>query len=174
MADLPGAAIRIRSTAVGDHDAIRRINAAAFGQRDEAVLVDRLRADGEVLVELIAEAEASIVGHILFSRLPLVGEVDTIEAAALAPMAVAPARQHAGVGSQLVAQGLRACAEAGVAAVVVLGHRSYYPRFGFDPQMALRLAAPYSGPSFMALELKAGALARPRRAQYAAAFQALG
>ena len=165
--------IWIRPATIGDHDAIRRINTAAFGQPGEALLVDRLRADGAVGVELVAEAEASIVGHILFSRLPLVGEADTIEAAALAPMAVAPACQHSGIGSQLVDQGLRACAEAGLAAVVVLGHRDYYPRFGFDPQLAIRLAAPYSGPSFMALELKAGALAQPRHAQYAAAFQAL-
>ena len=162
--------ITIRPAAPADHTAIYQINDAAVGQPGEARLVDRLRADGEVLVELVAEDDGAMVGHILFSRLPLIGEADTLEAAALAPMAVAPGRQKGGIGSLLVKEGLRACAEAGVPAVVVLGHRDYYPRFGFDPAMATGLTAPFSGPRFMALQLSPGALAKPRRAQYAAAF----
>jgi putative acetyltransferase len=43
--------------------------------------------------------------------------------------------------------------------VVVLGHPAYYPRFGFSAQLAERFQAPFSGPSFMALELVPGALA---------------
>ena len=40
----------------------------------------------------------------------------------------------------------------------MLGHRDYYPRFGFSAALAQPLEAPFSGGSFMALELEAGAL----------------
>ena len=43
-------------------------------------------------------------------------------------------------------------------AVIVLGHPDYYPRFGFDAELAHKLAAPFSGDAFMALELTPDAL----------------
>jgi putative acetyltransferase len=73
-------------------------------------------------------------------------------------MAVLPERQRQGIGSLLVQQGLRSCAEAGHRIVVVLGHPGFYPRFGFSSRLAERLKAPFSGPAFMALELVRGAL----------------
>src|SRR5690606_41926034 len=60
----------------------------------------------------------------------------------------------------LTRAGLDACRQAGVEAVVVLGHPAYYPRFGFSAAAAEVLAAPFSGPAFMALELAPGALRR--------------
>ena len=42
--------------------------------------------------------------------------------------------------------------------VIVLGHPDYYPRFGFSAKLAERLATPYAGAAFMALELVPGAL----------------
>jgi putative acetyltransferase len=82
-----------------------------------------------------------------------------IPAAALAPLAVAPARQRRGIGSALVRRGLDVCRERGRAAVIVLGHPSYYPRFGFSAALARGFRAPYAGEAFMALELTPGALA---------------
>lgn len=82
-----------------------------------------------------------------------------MHALALAPVAVLPERQRQGIGSRLIREGLRACAEAGHRITVVLGHADYYPRFGFSAPLAEPLQAPFSGPSFMALELVPGALA---------------
>ena len=48
---------------------IRTVNEAAFGDLDEADLVDRLRADGYALISLVAEVDAGIVGRIMFSRM---------------------------------------------------------------------------------------------------------
>ncbi len=73
-------------------------------------------------------------------------------------MAVLPSYQRTGIGTRLLQEGLRACAEAGHRIVVVLGHPAYYPRFGFSAAMAERLKAPFSGEAFMALELVPGAL----------------
>ena len=82
----------------------------------------------------------------------------TIRAAALAPMAVQPDLQNQGIGSKLVEEGLKVVRERAFDGVIVLGHSAYYPRFGFSAELARRLAAPFSGEAFMALELVPGAL----------------
>ena len=141
-----------------DRASIRDVIRLAFGGEGEGELVDRLRAQGYAKLSLVAEVEAAIVGHILFSELPIVTQDGAIKALALAPMAVTPARQRQGVGTKLVRQGLRLCRDQGYRAVVVLGHPEYYPRFGFSAKLAERLSAPSSGEAFMALELVPGAL----------------
>lgn len=153
-----------------DHPRVREVVTAAFGRADEADLVDRLRSDGDVLVELVAERSAEIVGHVLFSKLALVGEADTVPGAALAPVSVIPAHQGRGAGSALIQAGIDACRDQGLGTVVVLGHPDYYPRFGFSAELARRVQAPFSGPSFMAFELTPGVLKAPYRARYAPAF----
>ena len=59
----------------------------------------------------------------------------------------------------------------GAEAVVVLGHPTYYPRFGFSHAAAAKIASPFADrPAFMAMELVAGALDAPLKADYPAAF----
>jgi putative acetyltransferase len=142
-----------------DLETIRQVNRRAFGKEDEARLVDALRDGGYARLSLVAEEDGRVVGHILFSDLPIVKQAGTLHALALAPLAVLPEFQRQGIGSRLVRAGLRSCAEAGHKVVVVLGHPDYYPRFGFSATLAKRLKSPFSGPSFMALELTPGALA---------------
>jgi putative acetyltransferase len=74
-------------------------------------------------------------------------------------MAVTPTWQHHGIGSALVRESLRLAKERHWQAVIVVGHPSFYPRFGFSSALAERLAAPFRGEAFMALELESGALA---------------
>jgi putative acetyltransferase len=149
----------VREETPDDLEAIREVHRLAFGRGDEARLVDALRDGGYGRLSLVAAECGRVVGHIFFSDLPIATQAGTLDALALAPLAVVPARQRQGVGSQLVREGLRACAEGGHRIVVVLGHPDYYPRFGFSAQLAERLKAPFSGPAFMALELVPGALA---------------
>jgi putative acetyltransferase len=156
--------VRIRGETSSDLAAIRGVHRAAFGQEAEGGLVDALRADGEFVLSLVAE-DPEVVGHILFSRLPLVGDVE-IRAAALAPMGVLPGRQRQGIGSALVREGLLRLPALGVEAVVVLGHLEYYPRFGFSSALARRIEAPWSGDPLMALEFRAGAIPARVRADY--------
>ncbi len=148
----------IRPETPADRPAIREVNRRAFGRDDEARLVDTLRAGGYVRVSLIAEVGGKVVGHILFSELPIVTPQGTAEALSLAPLVVVPSYQRRGTGSMLVSEGLRACWDAGHRIVVVLGHPKFYPRFGFSAKLAERLRSPFSGPAFMALELVPGAL----------------
>jgi putative acetyltransferase len=149
----------IRSETTADLDAIRHVNRLAFGQDDEARLVDALRGGGYVRVSLVAEQAGQVVGHILFSDLPIHTEAGTVSALALAPMAVVPTFQKQGIGSALVRQGLEECRRQGHQIVVVVGHPHFYPRFGFSSKLAERLISPFSGrESFMSLELVPGAL----------------
>jgi putative acetyltransferase len=152
-------AVTVRSEAPEDLEAIREVNRQAFGREDETRLVDALRDGGYARVSLVAEEGGRVFGHVLFSDLPIVTPAGRLHALALAPVAVLPTHQRQGIGSRLVREGLRICADAGHRIVVVLGHPEYYPRFGFSAQLARQLKAPFSGPAFMALELVPGALA---------------
>ena len=73
-----------------DHDGIRHVNRLAFGQDAEARLVDALRNGGYVRASLVAVKVAQVVGHLLFSHLPIVTKDGPVPALALAPMAVLP------------------------------------------------------------------------------------
>ena len=148
----------VREELPADIQAIRNVNRLAFGGAEEADLVDALRANGQAVVSLVAIEADELIGHILFSRLPIAAETQTIAAAALAPVAVLPQYQRRGVGSALIRRGLEVCRERGRLAVIVVGHPEYYPRFGFSAELARGLRSPFSGPAFMALELVPGAL----------------
>ena len=107
---------------------------------------------------MVAEVDSEVVGHILFSDLPIVTPGGVVPTLSLAPMAVVPSHQRREIGSLLVREGLRACREAGHRVVVVLGHPEFYPRFGFSAKLTKWLRSPFSGPAFMAVELVPGAL----------------
>ena len=156
---VPVNAITIRPERPDDREAVIRVNESAFGQPDEADLVDRLRRQSPGYLGLVAEADGVVVGHILFSSVTL--DAGSADVRGLAPMAVLPEHQRSGVGSELVRAGLATCAGDGAEAVVVLGHPDYYPRFGFRPASAFGLSCAYEVPdeAFMALELVEGALA---------------
>jgi putative acetyltransferase len=115
----------IRPVEARDASAIRNVLRAAFGRDDEARLVERLRRDGDALVELVAERDGEILGHVLFSPAPVEREAGTVPCAALAPLAVLPSEQRRGIGGTLAQAGLAACARRGMAAVIVLGHPAY-------------------------------------------------
>ena len=158
----------IRPATLADHAAIRAVVAAAFGQQAEAEIVAGVRDEDRVLVELVAEEDDKIIGHVLFNRM----RTDPPRfIAGLGPLAVAPAFQSAGVGAALSRAGIEACQALGARAIVVLGHPPYYPRFGFSAGAARRVVSPFAGnPAFMALELVPGALDEPIKVDYPAAF----
>jgi putative acetyltransferase len=144
---------KIRRVAAVDNLTVRRerrderpvisaINIAAFGRPDEARLVDRLHHEGAVLASFVAEVDAQVVGHILFSRMSIETPDVRLAAVALAPMAVKPEQQRRGVGSQLIRDGLAWLRARGEHIVVVLGHPDYYARFGFSTDRAHALASP--------------------------------
>ncbi len=160
----------IRDATPADYPAIRAILRHAFPTASEANLVEQLRGDGDVLLELVAANDSAIRGHILYSLLTIEREETALTAGALAPVSVLPAFQNRGIGGELIRAGNARCTELGLDAIVVLGHAAYYPRFGFSARTAESLQAPFSGPHFMALELKPGVLKDGGKVRYAKAF----
>ena len=137
---------------------IRVVNAEAFGSLDEADLVDRLREGKHVLISLVAELDGSIAGHSMFSRMWINAAQGPVSAVALAPVAVLPEHQRKGIGGLLIQRGLELLQGRGERIVIVVGHPTYYPRFGFSTETAKWLESPFPPEAFMAIELSAGAL----------------
>lgn len=161
----------IRAAERADYPQIDEILHAAFATGAEARLVRRLRDDGALRLENIAVMEHRVIGNIAFSILGVSNSATRLDAVALAPLSVSPENQRTGIGSRLVMESHRRLASANIALSVVLGHPGYYPRFGYNTTCAMQLQAPYSGPSFMAMELRQGCLGnRLWSVSYARAF----
>lgn len=145
-----------------DIPAIRQVVTDAFGQSNEAELIEVIRNSPNFIPELsiVAKEDENVLGHILFSPIIIEAPGQCVDAIALAPLAVTPTRQRQGIGSQLVEVGLSKCRDRGHSIVVVLGHSSYYQRFGFQTASKFGVQAPFPVPdeAFMIIELKPGAL----------------
>ncbi len=159
--------ISIRTEAPDHRDQVRAVVAEAFGQPGEADLVERLHADGDVVVSLVAMESEQIVGHVMLSTMQA-----PLRALGLAPVSVAPAWQGTGVGSALIREAIRLAREVGYTAIFVLGDQDYYGRFGFDVEAARGFACPYAGDHFAVLELEPLSV-REGAVDYAPAFAAL-
>ena len=141
--DTPVPSIAVRDEQPGDIDAIREVNRQAFGQELEGRIVDGLRAAGAATLSLVAVADRAVVGHIMFSP----ATVGSLLGAALGPMAVAPAHQRHGIGSQLVRSGVDRLRASACPFIVVIGHPAFYPRFGFVPAGAQGLTCDWDVPA---------------------------
>ncbi len=151
----------IRKEKKEDFNSIYKINEQVFKQKDESELIERIRAGRNFIPELslVAEENGKLIGHILFSKIKIIGEKE-YESLALAPMAVLPEFQKQGIGGKLIKEGLNKARELGFNSVIVIGHKEYYPRFGFERASKWNIKCPFEVPdeAFMAVELNAGAL----------------
>jgi len=153
--------LTIRPETSEDVYTIRHVNEEAFGQENESKLIEKLRNRGVLTISLVAVQDGEIVGHIAFSPVVIEAGLSSFEAISLAPMAVLPAYQRKGIGSQLVRVGLEECRRLGHEIIVVLGHPDYYPRFGFVLARPKGIDCEFEAPdeAWMVLELREGALA---------------
>lgn len=129
-----------------------------FSDHKEHKLVrELLKSDAFVKeLSLTAKFKGMIVGYILFTKVKVGNDV----LLTLAPLAVLPRFQKKGIGRSLVEKGHKIAKELGYKGIVVLGHKGYYKRFGYEPAMKWGINCPIEdvGENFMAIELYPGAL----------------
>jgi putative acetyltransferase len=129
----------VRTAGRADRERILAIAREAFGSerdpREEVELVERVWSLPAYLpdLELVAERDGRVVGHVLHS----VGDLEGRPVAALAPLAVDPAYQRTGVGGALLAESIARADAAGFPLIALTGHWTYYPRFGFEPALPI-------------------------------------
>lgn len=164
--------MNIRPSVDSDTGEINRVLVSAFGDAEGpeiVTLVAGLRGDATArpTLSLVAELDATLIGHVLFTRARLLPDHDHLDVQILAPLAVIEELHGQGVGGALVREGLRQLSASGVDLVFVLGHPAYYPRFGFGPAGVLGLDAPYPIPerhadAWMVQALRPGLLGQVR------------
>lgn len=148
--------ISIRKEKQKDIEAIFKLNSLAFESDAEARLVDNLRSSSNLALSLVATSKNEVVGHIAFSPMKIPG-FDKLKLVGLAPMAVHPRLQKQGIGTKLIKTGIELLKSDNVDAIFLLGHKDYYPRFGFVPSFSnFNIKSKYEVPDevFMGLELK--------------------
>ncbi|MGI8691950.1 MAG: GNAT family N-acetyltransferase [Geodermatophilaceae bacterium] len=141
----------IRPATEDDRAPIRAVHEAAFGRALEADIEYGLHVSGDERISLVAADGDGVVGHVVLS----VGSIDDdMLVLCLGPIAVRPDRQRAGAGAALMHAALAEAADTDAGLVVLLGHPSYYPRFGFEPAQPLGVECQWTdGPAWMALRL---------------------
>lgn len=139
--------MNIRSETPADYLAISQVNNLAFGRENEAQLIVAIRLSDFYIPELslVAEVDNTVVGHILFSYIELVGE-EKLQVLSLAPIAVHPQFHRQGIGSALIQAGLTKAEAKGESLVIVLGDPQFYSRFGFIPSVNYGIASPFPVP----------------------------
>ena len=152
--------LTIREEIPEDIKAIDNLNEAAFGQRMEADIVQKIRGNGNIALSLAALQDGQVVGHLLVTPMTLEPPRPSLKIGILGPLAVLPQFQRQGFGARLMQAGIAACRELGYDALFLFGHPEYYPRFGFTPATDKGFREEFGAPpeAFMVLELRDGAL----------------
>jgi len=167
----------IRQETADDHGRVDAVHRSAFAgpaadvEPVEVGLVRELRDDAGYIpsLSLVAvDATGFVIGHVICTR----AHLDSGRAVGLGPLGVVREQQANGVGSALMHAVLAAADALEFDIVVLLGHREYYPRFGFVPAGSVGIAAPDPawGDHFQARPLTRWTSAVGGRFHYASPF----
>ena len=153
----------IRQEQIKDYEAVHKVVELAFrdmedSDHNEPFLVDQLRQTDAFIPELslVAEVDEEIIGHILMTKVEIVSENKSVTSLGLAPVSVLPEYQNRGIGSALIREAHKRATELGYGSVVLLGHKDYYPRFGYKQAIDSGIEFPFDVPHAycMAIELR--------------------
>ena len=133
----PAIPVTVRAEQPPDQPGIWRVQENAFSRREEADLVDALRAGDYLAASSVAEHNGEIVGHAALSPATIAENHLLV----LAPVAVDAEHQGLGVGTAVVEHVLRSSEGH---AVSVLGEHGFYARFGFEDAGQHGIEAPFA------------------------------
>jgi putative acetyltransferase len=131
---MPIPKILIRDETKADIAVITEVTVAAFATLEisdhtEQFIVDALRSAGALTISLVAELEGRVVGHIAFS--PVTMSDGSKNWYGLGPVSVLPEYQRLGIGKALIREGLSRLKDLGGKGCCLVGHPTYYTKFGF-------------------------------------------
>ena len=122
-------------------DAVEALYDDVFGPGRFAKTAERLREGNSKIADasLVAVDAEGVTGVVRVWPVTVGGKD---RAAFLGPIAVAERRRGNGVAFKLMERAIGVCREQGYAAVILVGDRDYYERFGFKPSGAGRFQLP--------------------------------
>ena len=128
--------IKIKRVDASNKEDILAVNMDAFenyGADEIKVLVSDLMEDesAEPIVSLLAYDGDRAVGHIFFTKATIENKENSLTAYILAPLSVIKKYQNQGIGGMLINEGRKILENMGVDIIFVLGHVTYYPKYGF-------------------------------------------
>lgn len=160
--------IHLRQETTSDYPTVFKLTELAFktmpySNHQEHFLVERLRQSEAFIPELsiVALSKDQIVGHILLSKVIIKDNEKTYQSLSLAPVSVLPAFQKRGIGGQLITYAHQKAKALGHSSIILLGHKDYYPRFGYTQLDQFGISLPFDSPkeNCMGIELTENALA---------------
>lgn len=152
--------------------ALRAYANVAYSDHREHLMIERMRSANAYCpaLSLLAEIDGEAVGHILLTKARIRGANSSVPTLALAPLSVVPEHQSCGVGKRLVRAAQQRAADLDFGSILLVGIRSYYLQFGFEPLSRYPITLPFDAPgdNCMILPLSPHALAGVAgRAEYA-------
>ncbi len=144
----------IRRETPSDYQQIKELIIAAFegdahSDGSEHLLVDRLRKSKPYKNELalVYEEASKIIGHILITEIVIVNQAKKFSGLSLAPISVSPHRQNSGIGTALIKEAHLIASKLNYPFIALIGHETYYPRFGYVPAETYNIKFPFDVPS---------------------------
>ena len=162
--------IQIRKERPEDRQQVFDLVRSAFenvveSDHTEHLLVERLRMSDAFIPELslvaVIRDSEKIVGHILLTRIEIVAsDGRSWPSLAVAPLSVLPGYQRMGIGGMLIREAHRKAAALGHSSAMLLGHKDYYPRFGYRKASGFGIRFPFDAPDecCLAIEFHPGSL----------------
>ncbi len=96
----------------------------------------------------------------MLTKVEIVSTDNIITSLSVAPLAVLPEFQRQGIGGMLIREAHKIAASLGYGSAVLLGHKDYYPRFGYQKAINFGIGFPFDVPHdfCMIAELKPHAI----------------
>jgi len=142
--------IHIRQEQTKDHPTVFKLVEEAFEKMKyssgtEQFIVEKLRKDEAFIPELslVAELEGELVGYIILSKIKIDNGEQIVDALTLGPVAVWPRLHGQSIGSQLINEVHRRAKDLGHEVIILLGHKDYYPRFGYELMNRYNISLPF-------------------------------
>ena len=142
--------IHIRQEQAKDHQTVFQIVEDAFEEMKysshrEQFIVEKLWKDEAFIPELslVAELNGELVGYIILTKIKIDNGQQLFDALTLGPVAVLPRLHKKGIGSQLINEVHKRAKNLGHQVIVLLGHKDYYPRFGYEPMRKYNISLPF-------------------------------